>query len=112
MVALGLIGVVWQSVSQRTSELGLRRALGASTARIYWQISGELLVITSLGLALGVFLVAQFPLLDVLPFVSPRVYLYGLVLSVLLVYALTIACCVYPSRLATKIMPAEALHWE
>ncbi len=112
MVALGLIGVVWQNVSQRTSELGLRRALGASAGWIYWQISGELLVITSLGLAIGVLFVAQLPLLDLLPFVSPRVYLYGLVLSVVLVYGLTIACCVYPSRLATRIMPAEALHWE
>jgi len=112
MVGLGLIGVVWQNVSQRTSELGLRRALGASAGRIYWQISGEMVVTTSLGLAVGVLLVVQLPLLDVLPFVSPRVYFYGLIFAVLLVYLLTLLCCVYPSRLATRIMPAEALHWE
>ena len=42
MVALGLTGVLWQNVTQRTKEIGLRRAKGATAGNIYMQILGEL----------------------------------------------------------------------
>ena len=53
MVALGLTGVLWQNVTQRTREIGLRRAKGATARRIHRQILGELLVMTTLALAAG-----------------------------------------------------------
>lgn len=112
MVALGLIGVLWQSVTQRTKEIGLRRAKGATARRIYNQILGELLVITTFGLLIGTLVVIQFPLLDFLGFATKQVYLYSLLISLALIYLLTIACGLYPSRLATKVQPAEALHYE
>ncbi|MBS1812536.1 MAG: ABC transporter permease [Acidobacteria bacterium] len=112
MVALGLTGVLWQSVTQRTKEIGLRRAKGATATRIYKQILGELLVITTFGLLIGVLVVIQFPLLDFLGFATKQVYLYSMLLSLALIYLLTIACGLYPSRLATKVQPAEALHYE
>jgi putative ABC transport system permease protein len=112
MVALGLTGVLWQSVTQRTKEIGLRRAKGATTRRIYKQILGELLVITTFGLLVGVLVVIQFPLLDFLGFATKQVYLYSLLISLLLIYLLTVICGLYPSRLATKVQPAEALHYE
>lgn len=112
MVALGLTGVLWQSVTQRTKEIGLRRAKGATAKRIYKQILGELLVITTFGLLVGVLVVIQFPLLDFLGFATKQVYIYSLLISLLLVYGLTVICGLYPSRLATKVQPAEALHYE
>jgi putative ABC transport system permease protein len=112
MVGLGLTGVLWQTVTQRTKEIGLRRAKGATARRIYKQIIAELLVITTLGLLVGVIVVVQFPLLDWLGFVSGRVYFAGLLLSLLLVYLLTVLCGLYPSRLATKVQPADALRYE
>ena len=63
MVALGLTGVVWQNVTQRIREIGLRRAKGARIENIHRQILGELVVMTSLALLVGVLLVAQVPLL-------------------------------------------------
>ncbi len=112
MVALGLIGVLWQNVTQRTREIGLRRAKGATAVKIYKQILGELIVIASFGLVVGTIVVVQFPLLDLVGFVSTRVYTYGFVFSVVVIYLLTIICGLYPSRLATKIHPAAALHYE
>jgi len=112
MVALGLIGVVWQSVSQRTREIGLRRACGAPAGSIHLQVLGELLVISSVGLALGTLLVIQIPLLDLFGFLTTQVYIYSLLASVAVIYALTLACGIYPSRLATRVQPVEALRWE
>jgi putative ABC transport system permease protein len=112
MVGLGLIGVLWQSVTQRLKEIGLRRAKGATRQRIYRQILGELFIITTAGALIGVLVVVQFPLLGVLGFASPKVYTYSVIISLLLIYALTFVCGLYPSWLATKVHPAEALHYE
>lgn len=112
MVALGLTGVLWQNVTQRTKEIGLRRAKGATAGRIYQQILCELLIITSFALLLGVAVVVQFPLLNVIGFISGKVYVYSILISLALIYLLTIICGLYPSRLATKVQPAEALHYE
>jgi putative ABC transport system permease protein len=115
MVALGLTGVVWQNVTQRIREIGLRRAKGARIGNIHWQILGELIVMTSVALVVGVLVLAQIPLLPLptdLRWVSSSVFVVSIVLSVLAVYALTVLCGWYPARLATKIQPAEALHYE
>ena len=63
MVALGLTGVVWQSVTQRIREFGLRRAKGATIANIRHQVLVEMVIMTSLALLVGVVLLAQLPLL-------------------------------------------------
>ena len=112
MVALGLTGVLWQTVTQRTREIGLRRAKGASAGRIHTQILGEILVMTSLALALGVAVVVQFPLLDLLGFVRPGVFASSLAISIVALYGVTVACGFYPSRIATRIAPADALRYE
>jgi putative ABC transport system permease protein len=112
MVGLGLVGVLWQNVTQRTKEIGLRRAKGATAAAIHKQILGELLVLTSFGLILGIVLVVQFPLLDLIGFIRAKVYFLGLLISLAIIYGLTVTAGLYPSWLATRVQPAEALHYE
>lgn len=112
MVALGLIGVLWQNVSRRTHEIGLRRALGSTEGNIYKQILGELLVLTTFGLAVGTVIIIQFPLLDLITMVPTQTYLAGLLISVGCMYLLTLLCGLYPSLLAVEVQPAEALHYE
>ena len=112
MVGLGLSGVMWQNVTQRTREIGLRRALGATVRDIHRQILGELFVITSFGVGLGVAVAAQIPLLDVLEVVRPGVYAASLAGSAIALTAIALACGVYPSRIAAVGMPAEALRDE
>jgi putative ABC transport system permease protein len=112
MVALGLTGVLWQNVTQRTKEIGLRRANGATRRRIYRQILGELFIITSFGLLAGVLVVVQVPLLDLIGSISTKVYLFSLIISLMMIYFLTLLCGLYPSWLATKVQPANALHYE
>jgi putative ABC transport system permease protein len=112
MVALGLLGVLWQTVTQRTREIGLRRAKGAARVDVQRQILGEIAVMTTLALAAGLLVAIQFPLLDIIYFVEPHVYALGLVISVAAIYLLTLTCAWYPSRMATRIEPAEALRYE
>ena len=54
MVGLGLTGVVWQSVTQRIREFGLRRAKGATIRSVRAQVLTEMMIMTSLALIVGV----------------------------------------------------------
>ena len=72
-------------------------------------------VIASLALLVGVILLAQLPLLPLpseLNVIPAGVFAASLAISVAAIYALTLLCGWYPSRLATKVQPAEALHYE
>jgi putative ABC transport system permease protein len=112
MVAMGLTGVLWQTVTQRTREIGLRRAKGATAADIRRQVIGELAVLTSVAIAAGTAIALQFPLLQLTGPISGRTSLVGLLVSAACIFFLTMACAWYPSRLATRVTPAEALHYE
>ena len=112
MVGLGLVGVLWQNVTQRTREMGLRRAKGATRVNVQRQILGEIAVMTAIALAVGTLLAIQFPLLHIIYFVEPHVYAIGLIISLAAIVLLTLACGWYPSRMATRVEPAEALRYE
>ncbi|HEX9945279.1 MAG TPA: ABC transporter permease [Thermoanaerobaculia bacterium] len=112
MVGLGLIGVLWQNLLQRTRELGLRRAAGASRAEVHRQVLFEQVILTSLGVLLGVVLVVQLPVLDLIGFIRPAVFVGGLLASMAMIYLLATLCALYPSAMASRVPPAEALRYE
>ena len=112
MVGLGLIGVLWQSVVRRTRELGLRRATGASRGAVLRQILFEQILLTTLGVLFGAVLAAQLPLIQVFSFLDPRVLAGGLLASAAALYLLTLVCALYPSSLAGRLPPADALRYE
>ncbi|MBT4033971.1 MAG: FtsX-like permease family protein [Candidatus Marinimicrobia bacterium] len=109
-VALGLFGVIWYNTKRRTSEIGLRRALGSTVKRIHAQIIGEALVLATFGIIIGLFFAIQFPLLGVLGFIGPNIYLSATFISVALIYVITFLCALYPGNQASSIEPAMALH--
>lgn len=112
MVGLGLIGVLWQNLIQRTRELGLRRAAGASRSAVHQQVFFEQVILTTLGVLLAAVLVAQLPILDLIAFIRPGVYLGGFVVSMAAIYLLATVCALYPSAMASRVQPAEALRYE
>ncbi|HKV09037.1 MAG TPA: ABC transporter permease [Thermoanaerobaculia bacterium] len=112
MVGLGLIGVLWQNLLQRTRELGLRRATGASRSSIQTQLVLEQLLLTSFGVLLGTVLVLQIPILDLIGFVSEGVFAAGLIVSMIVIFLLALLCAVHPSQMASRVPPAEALRYE
>ena len=110
-VALGLFGVLWLNISRRRGEIGVRRAMGATAGNISLQVLGEILVLTTFGLGLGLLVAAQFPLLGVMG-VQTGVHLTAMLLAAGLLYLLATVCALYPSRLAAGIQPAVALREE
>jgi putative ABC transport system permease protein len=112
MVGLGLIGVLWQNLLQRTREMGLRRAAGASSAAVRRQVLLEQLLLTTLGVSIGTLLVIQIPVLDLIEVLSRGVFTAGLLAAMAAIYLLSLLCVLYPSLLAARVQPAEALRYE
>ncbi|KAA5544949.1 ABC transporter permease [Adhaeribacter rhizoryzae] len=110
-VALGLFGVLWYNINRRISEIGLRRAVGAASGQVYRQFIGEVLVLATFGIIIGIIIALQFPLLQVFG-VQTGVYVAAILGSVLVIYLLAAGCAAYPSQQAASITPATALHEE
>ena len=112
MVAMGLIGVLWQDVLRRTQEIGLRRALGAPSSNVQLQIISEMLAVTGLGVILGSILAVQLPFLELMKSINWQTTPVGLVLAALLIFGLSFIAAYYPGYLASKYTPSEALRYE
>lgn len=112
MVGLGLTGVLWQTVTRRTHELGLRRALGATAGSVRGQVLVEVALLATLAVAAGTLIVAQLPMLGLWRLVSGGELAAGLGAALVVIYAITLVCGAYPSWLASTVQPAEALRYE
>jgi len=108
-VALGLFGVLWYNISKRKSEIGLRRTLGATKGNISAQFIAEILMVTVIGILVGLFFAAQFPIMKLFELENINYY-YAMLLSSGIIILLVLICAFYPSRQAALINPAIALH--
>jgi putative ABC transport system permease protein len=112
MVALGLTGVLWESVTRRTREIGVRRAVGASGARVARQLVLEICAVTSFAVAVGALFAGQLPILHLLGSLPVPIFVAGLAGATLALYLLSTACALYPGWLATRVTPSRALRDE
>jgi putative ABC transport system permease protein len=112
MVTLGLTGVLWQNVTRRTREIGLRRAMGANGGSIHRQILGEVALLATFALAIGSIVVLQLPIIGAFTYVTPSAFTTGFLCALATIYALTVLCGLYPSWLASRLQPADALRYE
>jgi len=113
LATVGIYGVVFQSVSQRINEIGIRAALRASKSSLLRMIVGEALLLVSMGAIAGGF--AAFALSRTLSSflysvtaADPLTYLS---VAILLALAASLAS-VIPARRATSIDPLNALRYE
>ena len=113
MVAFGLFGVLWQSTTARIPEMGLRRAVGASSRAIYGQIIGEQLLLSTLAMAVALLLLVQLPLTHAFgDSLDWAVFGVASALSMAVIYLLSFACSLYPAWRASRMSPTQALHDE
>jgi putative ABC transport system permease protein len=113
LASVGIYGVVSYSVSQRTHEIGVRTALGASPGAVFKLVVGQglrhALIGTGVGLAvsLGLTRFLQAMLFGVKP-ADPATFL----VAALLWIAIALLACYIPARRATKVDPMVALRYE
>jgi putative ABC transport system permease protein len=113
LAAVGIFGVMAYSVAQRTRELGLRIALGASRGRVLQLVLAHGVRLTLVGVAIG--LVATFLLTRYVSSLLFNVPLYDPVTLVGVVAALIVisfCACYLPARRATLVDPIVALREE
>jgi predicted permease len=113
LTCIGLFGVISYTVSQRTHEIGVRMALGASQHEVLKLVVGHGLAMASIGLALG--LAATFGLTrflsSLLYGIQPSDPATLLGVSVGLIFIASLACYL-PARRAMSVDPIVALRYE
>ena len=110
-VALGLFGILNLNIARRRGEIGLRRAIGATEGMVTMHFLGEMWVLTTFSLILGLLLAVQFPILNVFN-VATDIYAAAIFSATVIIYLIVTLCAWYPSRQASRIHPAVALHEE
>ena len=113
LALVGVYGVVSYAASQRTHEIGIRMALGATPQQVLKTVFGQGLVVTLTGVLIGAVSASAIGRLarDFLSGVSPMDPLTYLCASGLLAAATLIACYI-PARRATRVDPMAALRHE
>ncbi len=110
---IGIMNIMLVSVTERTREIGTRKAIGAKRSDILWQFLVEAMMVCGLGVIIGlivavaiVMLVAKFSSLPAA--ITPWVAVLGLGFTV----ALGLFFGIYPASKAARLNPIEALRYE
>jgi len=113
LVALGLFGVIGQWAAQRTPEIGLRVALGATIHDVRWLVLRQGLLLVVLGVALGIpaALAVSRLLTGVLFGVQPM-HAPALIAAALALLAVAALAAYLPARRASRVDPMAALRSE
>ena len=110
-VALGLFGILNLGIARRRGEIGLRRAMGATEGKVAIQFLGEIWVLAAFSMVIGLIFAVQFPIMNVFDIAS-GIYITAIIAAAIIIFLIVTLCAWYPSRQASRIHPAVALHEE
>jgi hypothetical protein len=111
LALVGIFSVVAYSVAQRTTEFGVRLALGAPRAHVLWVAARIALISTAIGVAAGLAL-DSFLGAILAHWMQSAFAADSLLLAATLLALSALLACLLPARRATAVPPAEALRYE
>jgi putative ABC transport system permease protein len=119
VAGIGILNIMLVSVAERTREIGLRKAIGATRFQVLAQFFIEALLLSSIGCAIGLVLglvvggaINQFALVKISGVVAPIPWLRSVLIATGFATLVTLAFGTYPAYRAAKLDPIEALRYE
>jgi putative ABC transport system permease protein len=108
-----LMNVMLVSVTERTREIGVRKALGARRSNIIWQFIVESITLSLVGGIIGIIL--GFTIAAIISLVSPLPYLiapWSIAVGLAVTFCIGLIFGTYPASRAARLDPVVALHYE
>jgi len=111
---VGVMNIMLMSVTERTREIGVRKALGARRRDIAWQFVTEAMTLTGSGGVIGVSLAMLISLLinKLAPSLPSVVPLWAIAVGVSVSMSVGLFFGIYPAMKAAKLDPVDALRYE
>ncbi len=108
VTALGIVGLASFWVQQRTKQIGIRRALGATRGQILRYFQTENFLLATIGIALGMLLAYAINQLLMSKYELPRLPLFYLPVGAITLWLLGQFAVFWPARRAAAVPPAVA----
>ena len=110
---IGIMNIMFVSVTERTKEIGLRMSIGAKEKDILWQFLIEAILISVAGGLIGVLLgVSLAYLIEHFAHISVAIQIYTIILSFSICTIIGVFFGWYPAKKASNLDPIEALRYE
>lgn len=108
-----LMNVMLVSVTERTKEVGLRKALGARKSNIVWQFIVEAVTLSLIGGVVGILI--GFTIAAIISIISPLPYViapWSIAAGLIVTFFIGLVFGTYPASKAANLDPVVALHYE
>ncbi len=108
---IGIMNIMYVTVSDRIKEIGIRRAIGARKSDILYQFLAEAVLLSSIGGILGIAL-AYLGVFFAQKFFPAYIDLFTVIVALGVSSAIGITFGVFPARKAAELTPVEAIRYE